>query len=191
MTNAIEAPASITRRFAELEQLRKMRNNEPRMGNFFGTIYLAVTTVALAYGGLLGSAAIVVMYAIWLPKVVYKGVFLLRPSRDVVFALLMPMLAIISAAWSEYPSNSLKSSMEYTSLIFCTIIISKIVTTKAYIRGLIIGTTIALGASLFSQQYGLDPMTGQYTLIGLFGSQKHDWVIFGGWYIGIFDQSIY
>ena len=132
---------------------------------------MAITTVMLAYGGLLGFGAILVMYAIWLPKIVYRGTFLLRPTRDVIFVMLLPMLAILSIAWSDYPLNSLKTSMEYTSLIVCTVIISKIARLAALLRGFVIGATIALLASIASQQYGIDPMTGQYTLVGLFGSR--------------------
>jgi len=172
MNNPNPAPSSITSKFADLEQQRNSRKNAPYLSNFFGTIYVAITTIMLAYGGLIGFGAILVMYALWLPKIVYKGVFLLRPTKDVIFVMLLPIVAIMSVAWSDYPSNTIKSAMEYASLLVCTVIISKTVRTEALLRGFVIGSTIALIASVASQQYGLDPLTGQYTLIGLFGSKN-------------------
>lgn len=164
--------ASVSQHFLELEKIRQIRKNEPRLSNFFGTIYVAATTIILAYGGLFGIVSILVMYAIWLPKIRFKGVLLIQPSRDVIFVSVLAIFAICSTVWSRYPSNSLYTSLQYTSLIIVTIIISKLVRTSAYIRGLIIGSAIVLIASIISGKYGGDPFTGKYALIGLFGSKN-------------------
>jgi exopolysaccharide production protein ExoQ len=164
---------NITVNFAKLEVQRKLRERDPYLSNFFGTIYVAVTTIILAYGALFGAGAILVLYAIWLPKIIYKGQLTLRLTRDKCFVLLLPTMAIISVIWSDNRMESLKSSMEYMSLIVCILVISQTTSITSFIRGLVIGSTLALIASLVSDQHGLDPMTGQQdTLVGLFGSKN-------------------
>ena len=49
---------------------------------------------------------------------------------------------------------------------------AKIVRTEAFIRGVVFGSTVTLIASLISNNYGMDPFSGTYTLVGLFGSKN-------------------
>ncbi len=165
-------PTSLSQNFARLEHERNSKKTEPRLNNFFGVIYVAITTIILAYGGLFGIASIIVMYAMWLPKISFKGVFLLQPSKELLFVTSLALLGIISTAWSNYWSVSIYSSLEYLSLIFCTVIISRIVRTPAFIRGVIIGSVLVLVASIASGVYGVDPFSGKNALIGLFGSKN-------------------
>lgn len=167
-----DAANSLTATFAALERERSGKKTVPRIGNFFGAIYVAITTIILAYGSLFGFASILLMYAIWLPKLRYKGTFTLKLSKDVIFAALLPALGVISTLWSDFPKESLYSSLEYTSLVVCAVLVGKLVRTPAYIRGLVIGSTLVLAASLFSGTYGTDPFSGTSALIGLFGSKN-------------------
>jgi len=163
---------SLIRKFFDLERLRNQKDDAPQFNNFFAVTYVAITTIILAYGTLLGFVSILVMYALWLPKIRFKGVWVLKPDTDMPFIFLLPTLAILSVIWSDYPAHSLYNALEYTSLVLCTIIITRIVRISAFIRGIVIGSTLVLLASLASNHYETDPSSGTTFLIGLFGSKN-------------------
>ena len=163
---------SLIKNFMELERTRKEKHTAPQLNNFFAVIYVAITTIILAYGALFGFVSILIMYAIWLPKIRFKGVWIIKPRKDTLLILLFPAIALLSVAWSDYRPHSLYSALEYASLILCTIIIAKIVRAPAFIRGIVIGSALVLLASLVSGNYEIDPMTGKTILIGFFGSKN-------------------
>lgn len=154
-------------------KLRKEAENFiPRLGNIQALICVATTTVLFAYAGIFGFTAILVIYAMWFSRIKYRGSFTLKPTRDCIYVLLFPAYACLSFLWSSVPNISLYTSLEYTSSILCAIIMARITTTLSFLRGLSIGITIVLIASIASHRYGTDPFTGSYSLVGLFGSKN-------------------
>lgn len=145
---------------------------EPIMGDSLATGFVALTTLIMAYGSLFGFVSILVFYAMWLPRLSYKGALTITPDKDTILLLLFPLYACLSALWSLYPSISIYNAGEYASLVACTLIMSRIVTTRAFIRGVVLGCVVTLIASLLADRYGIDPLTGDYALIGLFGSKN-------------------
>jgi len=126
----------------------------------------------MAYGGLLGPASILVFYAIWLPRLRYNGVLchiLCRTSR---ITLLFILWACVSVSWSPYVATSLYSVLEYSSLVLCTLIMSSVISTRAFLHGIIVGSTVVLLASLTLGRYAIDPFSNSSSLVGLFGSKN-------------------
>ena len=154
--------------FIDLEQIRKQKQVSPYLRDFIAVIYIAITTIILAYGTALGPISILVMYTLWLPKL--ASLFPLR--REMLSVSLFPAFAILSSTWSDYPAHSLYSSLEYESLVICTMIIAKIVRTSTFIRGIVIGSVLVLLASIASGNYEIDPSSGKSALIGFFGSKN-------------------
>ncbi len=144
----------------------------PRIGSLYGIIAMATTCYTLAYAGLYGFSFIIIFYLCWFPLSKYRGRVTLRITPDAIYVLLLPALAIVSTIWSPMPSTSLYSALEYTSSIFAAIIIGRLVRLPAFLRGFNIGATLALIASIASRNYGVDPFTGNYSLVGLFGSKN-------------------
>lgn len=128
-----------------------------------------MSTVILAYGGILGPISIVVYLGIWVSRLVWRGKKALARSR---LLLAIPLWGLLSVLWSEFPAESLYRSAEYASLILCTLIMGNTVTPRSFVRGLIIGCSLTLLASLASGKYGVDPFSGNYSLVGLFGSKN-------------------
>ncbi len=163
---------SITSVFAELEFKRKRKKQFPKLNNMIAIISMMLTTIITAYGPLVGPVSIIVLYALWFPRIKYRGFFLLRPSRDILYCILFSVWCCMSVFWSDYPSESLKGGLELVSSMVCLIIMAKIVRTEAFVRGVVFGSTLVLVASLVSNKYGSDPFTNTYTLVGLFGSKN-------------------
>ena len=143
-----------------------------QMNSLMATAFIAVTIIIMAYAALFGPAPIVLLYALWFPQILTKGIGIALPSRDSFIAVAFAGYAIASTGWSDYPNVSLYSSLEYASLLVCTLIIGRIVPFAAWLRGLIIGCVLVLAASLASGNYGIDPMGGAPSLIGWFGSKN-------------------
>jgi len=150
----------------------EVKDSIPRLGDTQATLCVAATTIILAYGGIFGFVGIMGFYAMWFPRIKYRGTFTLKITRDVVYTMLFPTMACLSTIWSNVPSLSLYTALEYTSSILCAIIMARIVSPSSFIRGLNIGITITLIASIMSRRYGVDPFTGNYSLVGLFGSKN-------------------
>lgn len=134
--------------------------------------FVAASTVIMAYGGILGPVSILVFYAIWLPRIHLRGVPVVSFNRSTALSLLFAFWCCLSVAWSSYASTTLYSALEYASLIVCAMIMAERVRTKAFLKGVIYGSSITLIASLASGRYGVDPFTGNSSLVGLFGSKN-------------------
>lgn len=144
----------------------------PRLGDAQSIITVALTAIILGYGGIFGPISILIFYGMWLSRIKYRGAQTLRPTRDAIYVLLLPAFCCLSAIWSAVPPLTLYSALEYTSSVLCAIIIGRLVRTFAFLRGLSLGVTIVLIASIASKRYGVDPFSGYYSLVGLFGSKN-------------------
>ena len=109
----------------------------------------------------------------WFPRVFYKRCFRLGPSRDALAPLLLASYSVASVVWSDYPEITARASLEFFSMIVCVIVIARIVSTEAFIKGLILGCCCVLIATLIDGKAdGRDYFTGEYTLVGMFGSKN-------------------
>jgi exopolysaccharide production protein ExoQ len=136
------------------------------------SFYVALSTIIMAYGGILGPISILLFYAMWLPRIHMRGVPTIKFSRYTAMPLLFASWCCLTAFWSNYPSKSLYSALEFASSIVCALIIAERVRILPFIRGIIYGSTVTLLASLASGRYGVDPFTGNASLVGLFGSKN-------------------
>ena len=144
----------------------------PRIPDINGIIFVAITVFIMAYSFLFNIIPILIFFAIWLPHFFYKKTFILRPTKDLALAILLPLLCCYSAFWSDYPSKSLYTGLEFLAMIVCTLIMSRVVSTEAFVKGITLGASVVLGATLLNGTYSMDFMSGTYSLVGLFGSKN-------------------
>jgi exopolysaccharide production protein ExoQ len=64
------------------------------------------------------------------------------------------------------------NSIEYVSMVICSLIAARIVTIRAFAKGVIAGIFITLVITLANGKFGTDYFTGQPVLIGYFGSKN-------------------
>jgi len=152
--------------------IERRRNPAPRMNDRVAFVSIMLTTIMLAYGGLIGPASILVFYALWLSRFKYRQIYTVRMTRDVLILLPFPLMAIVSSLWSRYPTTTLYTSLEYASSVVCAIIMARLVRTTPLVRGVVAGTVVVLAASLINGRYGVDAFSGNYSLVGLFGSKN-------------------
>jgi exopolysaccharide production protein ExoQ len=138
----------------------------------FAIPMIALSVFVMAYSGLMGPAGILLLYGLWLPLILIKGLAVATPSRGYGFAFAYLGLCSASVLWSDYIGTTLRAAFELGTMIVCIIIIVNTIPLSSYIRGLIIGIDMVLMASLASGNYGEDAFGGPPTLVGLFGSKN-------------------
>lgn len=126
-------------------QVREKR--EPYMSDFFAIISVAASVVAMVF---LGQIFVLLLYALWLPRIYYKGQWIIKPTKAIIFPAAIVIYSIASTIWSAHPDISLRAGIQFASLILCSLIISRIVRINAFIKGVTLGMCIALIMLLIS-----------------------------------------
>ncbi len=140
---------------------------------FLGIGFVAITTIIMAYSHLVSVIPILAMYAMWFPFLYYKKSFTLRPSIDIALPLVFAGYCILSSVWSDYPGHSLYSSIQYLSMILCSIIIARRLSFNDFLKGISLGVFLVLictfhtGSFSFSGLFGSKNMVGFFAQIGI------------------------
>ncbi|MDP9126708.1 MAG: O-antigen ligase family protein [Pseudomonadota bacterium] len=147
---------------------KKQSDGFPQIRDSYATTYIVITTLIMAYSGLFGAAPILVLYAIWFSHIKYKGTLTLRMTPDVFPALAYGALCVISTLWSDRPELSGKSSLEFLTMIICTVVIARTVRLDDFIKGSVIGLFLVLLVPFRSGHYSIDGLFGSKNVVGSF-----------------------
>lgn len=126
-------------------QVREKR--EPYMPDILAIVSVAASMVAMIF---LGQMFVLLLYALWLPRIYYKGQWIIKPTKAIFFPAAIVAYSITSTIWSAHPDISLRSGVQFASLILCSLIISRIVRINTFIKGVTLGMCIALIMLLIS-----------------------------------------
>ena len=97
---------------------------------------------------------------------------ILKPVAGSIFILLLPLLCSYSVFWSQVPQRSLYFGLQFVSMVACTIIITRVCSLLALIKGLAYGSAAVLLIAFLSNNYQPDYFTGESLLVGYFGSKN-------------------
>jgi exopolysaccharide production protein ExoQ len=128
-----------------------------------GISFTAITTLIMAYSYLINVIPILVMYLMWFPFLYYKKTIAVKISYDVFLPLLFVTYCVLSFTWSDYPTKTLYSSIQYMSMVICAMIITRRVSFEDFLRGISIGVFLVLICTF---------RTGEFSFSGLFGSKN-------------------
>lgn len=164
-------PTSLSAIFAQREAER-IAANAVRQHEVFAITCVAASVILMAYSSLFSTIPILLFYALWLPRILNKGIAVLLPTSETSLGLALPLLTCLSVVWSDYRGTSLHHGLEFLSMLLCVLIIVRSTSAEIFAKGACAGITLALIASLASGRYGWDAFSGTYSLIGLFGSKN-------------------
>lgn len=85
----------------------------------------------------------------------------------------IPLLALVSVLWSVTPIITLRGSIQLLLTTVIATIIAVQVDYKVLIKASSLAFFSAMLISYFSDRYALNGMTGEYNLIGIFGSKNY------------------
>ena len=134
---------------------------------FAATFLVAATGFLLSFPAIFSTLAIVVMYAIWLPKVVRRGRFAFSPGNSYRAAFVLPVLALLSTGWSDDRLSSLRAGLEFVSMVVCVVICSKATRPADFIRGTwLAGVAAAVIGAVASDMFGIFRIVGSKNQLG-------------------------
>jgi exopolysaccharide production protein ExoQ len=102
-----------------------------------------------------------------------------RPStalQDILHNWLLvalPLLSMTSALWSDYPAVSLKGGVQYLVTTFVGIWAGCRIEPRILMSALLSALALLAVLSILDGSHDFNPDTGEYTLIGVFGSKNY------------------
>jgi exopolysaccharide production protein ExoQ len=146
----------------------KPSQDNPKLPDSYAIPCVALTTLIMAYSGLFSTLPILILYILWLPRLFYKGQFILRPSAELLMPLALVFYCLLSTLWSDYPAGSLHNALEFISMLLCMIIMSRIVSIEAFVKGLIVGVVMVFAPLFLSGTYAAEGLFASKNQVGLF-----------------------
>ncbi|WP_124113344.1 O-antigen ligase family protein [Palleronia sp. THAF1] len=142
-----------------------------------GNAIYAIAAVALslyvfAYSVRLGQISILAFYAVWFLPVALAPRILLRNPAPILVLSLLPVAFLLSTAWSDVPSVTLRSAIQYATTIFCGIVAARMVSVPNLALGGTLGGLAVLVYSAMNGSYSYDYVDGSYAFQGAFASKN-------------------
>ncbi len=147
-----------------------------RLGSSGGALAVALSILILSFPQIFGKIGILVLYLIWLPQLVRKGPVLVAPTPVLVLAMALPLWAALSSLWASDLHATLRSAIEFISLIVCVSIVARLVKTDDFIRGGAAASMVGVIGGLFSRgflggvvglHYSMDLIMGSKNQLGM------------------------
>lgn len=144
----------------------------PRLPDRRATVFIAVSVLILAYSWRFNVIAILAFLVLWLAHTLYQKRFILFPDPTALAVFLLPLIACYSSLWSDFPGKSIYQGAEFMAMAACVVIISRLVSLDALLKGLCAGCAVVLILSLLNGTYANDAFGARAVLIGLFHSKN-------------------
>ncbi len=138
----------------------------PQVSEFSATALVALTIILLIFSGVIGTYAIILFYILWLPRFFYRKKFVPYFSRDVWLIYIFLGLCIASVIWSDYPSVTLRASLELASMVLIAVVIARLTSTAAFVKGLAVGAFLVLLATFASGHFAIESIFGSKNQAG-------------------------
>ena len=114
---------------------------EPYMPDALAIISVAASMIAMIF---LGQIFILLFYVLWLPRLYYKGQWIIKPTKAIILPALIIIYSIVSTVWSIHYDLTLRAALQFFSVILCSLIISRVVRINAFIKGVTLGMCLSL-----------------------------------------------
>lgn len=144
----------------------------PDSNGSYGTVAIALSFFVFAYSSRFGQASILLYYALWLPLVLVDYRRVLGNYGRRLWILGFAVFSCLSVFWSEAPSMTARTGIQYLSHVVCALIAMRLIDIRTLTRGAIAGIGIVLVYSLLFGVYHLDPLDGTYSFVGAFSSKN-------------------
>ncbi len=165
-------PPNILHTFAHAEATRAARPKSPQLPHALAVAFVALTVLIMAYSSLFAVLPILVYFLLWLSLPLVKGLRLLHPTRAMLMTLAVPILCLLSTAWSTHAAQTLYLGTAFVVFSLCIAVMNRAVSFRALVEGLVLGLTVTLLITLLSGQYAGDMLDPNPALVGYFGSKN-------------------
>ncbi len=138
----------------------------------YGIVATAISLFIFAYSSRFGAAAIVIFYCLWLLPIAVDYRRALGNYFRFIWIYAFAVFCGLSVFWSDAPSISTRSALQYFSQIACALIAMRVLGFSTLAKGCVMGCAVVLAYSLFHNSYDLDPFSGSSSFVGAFSSKN-------------------
>ncbi|RAI03840.1 exopolysaccharide biosynthesis protein [Acuticoccus sediminis] len=138
----------------------------------YAVFALTVTYFVLAHSVQFGKVSVLGLYMVWLLPVVVEPRILLRHVWPMLGVLALTGFICVSTLWSDAPSITLRSGIQYGTTVFCAIVAARILSPYSFVYGTLVGVFLILLYSLAIGRYDFDIVDGTYRFVGAFASKN-------------------
>ena len=134
------------------------------------TFCASVTAILLE--SFVGSAGAYLFLALWLALGVATGPDSLIFLRRLGVYWAFPVFALLSMAWSQSPTWTLKYGLEYVGTVGCAVLATGMLSPRQLISALMCCLLLTAALSIAVGKYDTDPLTGMTAFVGVFESKN-------------------
>ena len=137
------------------------------------TMLLLISWSGTQPGGSTTTIIVLLFLAPWGWIVVRQPSTALQSILHNWLLIALPLLSVTSALWSDDPAGSLKAGAQYLVTTFIGIWAACCIKPRVLMSALLSALALPAVLSILHGSYGFNPDTGEYTLIGIFGSKNY------------------
>ena len=137
------------------------------------TMLLLISWSGAQPGGSTTTIIVLLFLAPWGWIVVRQPSTALQSILHNWLLIALPLLSVTSALWSDSPAGSLKGGAQYLVTTFIGIWAACCIKPRVLMAALLSALALPAVLSILHGSYGFNPDTGEYTLIGVFGSKNY------------------
>lgn len=141
--------------------------------HLYASLWGAVAVGALLFNTLFGGLAALTFL---IAGTVYaaSGInFTIKACKKNWELFLIPSVCLLSVIWSDIPLAALRANIQLLLTTIFAIVIASRLGLNLFIRACAFIMLVAMLMSLFSSRTALNGMTGEISLIGIFGSKNY------------------
>ncbi|KIQ69294.1 O-antigen ligase family protein [Wenxinia marina] len=150
----------------------KKRILNPDCNAWYVVPAIALSLFVFAYSTRLGQVSILLFYSVWFGPLMFAPWLLLRRPWPVLALLGVSALFVASVIWSEAPSTTLRSSIQYGTTVACALIAARMTSVPNLALGGSIGGLFIMIYSMINGGYSYDFIDGTYAFTGAFASKN-------------------
>lgn len=152
--------------------IRQARIVDPEQNALYAVPAIVLSMIVFAYSVNFGAVSILAFYGCWLlPFIIAPRVLLGRPW-PVMLLLILPFFFTLSVLWSDVPSTTLRSAIQYGITFFAGLVAARITSVPNLALGGTIGGLLILLYSAAKGGYSYDYIDGNFAFNGAFSSKN-------------------
>lgn len=142
------------------------------MPSMQAVIFVAVSVLLLVFGRFVPVIPILLFYAIWGIALLKAGIFALHIRTTIIPIFSLIFVCLLSTFWSDVASITLYNGLAFASMMACVLIVSRVVSSFDFLKGVSLGLAVVSLVTLLSGEYSTVFATGKPALVGFFGQKN-------------------
>lgn len=141
--------------------------------HLYASIWASLAIGSLLFNSMFGALAALTFLIAGTAYAASSFIYTNRVCRKNWELFVVPALCFLSAVWSDIPITVIRGSTQLLLTTIFAVVIASRLNMNLFLRAAAIIMLLAMTMSLFSSRTALNGMTGEISLIGIFGSKNY------------------